>query len=155
MSVHLESEIEPGLHKSPGPTSNKNSKGPTTSIEDNYLDIEESEDDTSETYSNAVPRPNDNAIYNCRDSIFSTLGKYADVLKKIIYGLLLVTYTVYFAFAIKYSVDLATGLIGITSIVLICMFYIYIRDNFGDAIDEKCLSPVSNFLERIWPVLKW
>ena len=119
-------------------------------------DIVVVEKDEDTPYDKDPPPPyEDNTVSLCRDCMFNTIGKYASILKTVVYALLLITYTVYFAFALKFSVDMATSLIVLTSLVLLCLFYIYIRDHFGSQIYKHCLQPIDRCISRHWDTIKW
>lgn len=67
----------------------------------------------------------------------------------------LVGYSVYFGFAIEYSVEMATALIVVTCLGVALAVYVYIRDHFGDKIYEKCLKPIETLIDRNWNCIKW
>ena len=76
------------------------------------------------------------------------------ILRLILLGMF-IGYTVYFAFAIKYSVKNATALIVITSLVVFWIGYRLFKHFLGHRIYRCCLGPAIRMFKRTWPCTKW
>lgn len=81
--------------------------------------------------------------------------KFHGVIWRLIMIVVLIGYSVYFGFAIAYSVDMATTLIVLTSLGLAMAVYVFIRDNFGEKIYRHCLHPIGAFLDKYWHIITW
>ena len=69
--------------------------------------------------------------------------------------LLLVGYTVYFAFAIKHSVKGARALIVLTSLTVFLIGYYYVKKYFGKRIYKGVCVPLGSIFNKVWPILRW
>lgn len=98
---------------------------------------------------------NDNCVHKLQMSTVDTCKKYSAYISKCVMFVCLLAYTVYFGFAVSYSVEMARALIVITGIVLLCIVYVFVRDHYGQHIYMYCMEPVLNWLDTNWHVLKW
>ncbi|CAH1792803.1 unnamed protein product [Owenia fusiformis] len=78
-----------------------------------------------------------------------------NLLRNIFMGVLLVGYSVYFVFALLYSVQGATALIVMTSIAVFFIVYAFLRDHFGDTVNRVVFVPLGRLLDKHWFWLKW
>ena len=85
----------------------------------------------------------------------SFLNVNSSVIGKIILFLLLIGYTVYFAFAVKRSVDGSKALIILTCITIYCIIYSFIRDAFGEQIYRRIFKPIGQLITGNWFCIKW
>lgn len=81
--------------------------------------------------------------------------KFNRLIWRLVAVALLVGYSVYFGFAIAYSVEMASALIVVTCLAVALAVYVFIRDHFGDQIYEKCLEPIEALIDRNWDCIKW
>ena len=102
-----------------------------------------------------VPKTSAGVVYKLQSNLAAGCIKYKTSIVNVVLLLLLIGYTVYFAFAIKYSVEGATALIVITCLVVAWLCYAYIRDTFGEKIYACCLGPCVNAIIRNWHCLQW
>lgn len=91
--------------------------------------------------------------------IQNTLGglvhKHKVSIVRLIIALVLIGYTVYFAFSVKHSVDGAVALICLTAITIFLMAYVWVRDHWGRTIYNNCMKPIGHFLDTNWYWLQW
>ena len=104
---------------------------------------------SSESYSSK------NCVHQFQNQVTGFVNEYSSYISKLLIFISLAGYTVYLGFAINYSVEMARALIVITAIVLFCLVYIFIRDNFGDTIYSKCYVPVFSPIENNWNTIQW
>ena len=123
-------------------------EGGTTNSSSSTNDFEVSDDEDS-------MEEDPNCVTSIQNKTKVFCGTYSSVITKIVAVVCLILYTVYFAFAINYSYELAETLIWITVLVVLCIVYVFIRDTFGDQISEHCLDPMINFISQRWSTLQW
>ena len=97
----------------------------------------------------------ENWISRCQATFRGWCQNYSKFLIRLILVSLFVGYTVYFVFAILYNVDTAVALIAITGLTVLGICWVKIRDNYGDAINEKFYYPVVGFFEKRWHWMQW
>lgn len=98
---------------------------------------------------------NKNFVYVTQRNFVHCCRTYSSFIWKIVVFLCLVGYTVYFAFAISYNVQLAKSLIIITCVVILLIIYTFIRDKFGEQIYKNCWSPLTKPIANHWGTLQW
>ena len=81
--------------------------------------------------------------------------KHAETIWVIVYGLLLLAYCGYFAYAIYYSLEGAIFLIVVTSLALVALVFSRIKSRFGSSIYRNVCSPVATCTGRNWKYLRW
>jgi len=90
-----------------------------------------------------------------QETITDFFRSYKDIIYKVVGVVVLIGYTVYFAFAVKHSVDTALALIVITGITVFLVAYVWVRDHWGAIIYRKCMHPVDVVLSNNWYWIKW
>jgi len=116
-----------------------------------YYDTVESGSDVSSSEvsvgSGFVPRAQQATYAFCAD--------YSYVIGKILTVLMLVSFSIYFVFAVMHSVHTATALIAMTAFALFCYTYSFIKKHFGDFLWDNILEPIANAWTKSWPTLQW
>jgi pyrimidine nucleoside transport protein len=97
----------------------------------------------------------DSIVYRLQNFVMSGIEKYRKWIVRIIAFLALAGYTVYFAFAIDYNLEWAIALIVITCLTVFFLVYGFIRDHYGDSINEHVFEPISEFFSKHWHILQW
>jgi len=112
-------------------------------------DKEESESDYSSISvgSGFVPR--------AQQATFAFCQEYSHIIGKITTIVMLVSFTIYFVFAVMHSVHTATALIGLTVFGVFCYVYSTIKKYFGEPIWKHCLEPIATGWTNSWPTLQW
>ena len=98
---------------------------------------------------------NGGRVYQLQRAVSRGCSAHGSIIVKLILFLLLAGYTVYFAFAIRHSVDGARALIVITCLCIALIGYSLVKKYFGKQIYSTVCLPVSNIFWKWWPVLKW
>ena len=94
-------------------------------------------------------------IAKLQDLVLISYNRHYSCLRKLFFALVLGFYVVYFVFAVKHDVEQAKALIILTAIAAVLLFYVLIRDLYGDAIYKHFLQPVTATVKGQWHWVKW
>ncbi|XP_072045725.1 solute carrier family 28 member 3-like [Amphiura filiformis] len=72
-----------------------------------------------------------------------------------IYLLFLTGYIAYLVYACIYDFEEAMVMVIITGIVVGCVLYVILRDNFGEQVYDGCCLPLTDKIESKWKYIKW
>lgn len=103
----------------------------------------------------SIPEDPDNCVYKFQNVTASFFVNNKNFFKYSITALFLVGFSVYFGFAVDYSVQKSMALIVITAIVVALIIYVFIRDHFGDTITHYLWEPIETFLIHQWHWFRW
>ena len=96
-----------------------------------------------------------NPVYKIQNVTVDCCNKHSKLLSRGTLFLLFVAYTVYFSFAVNYSVQKSIALIVITCIVVALIIYVFIRDHFGEAIYQHFFRHIETLMDKNWYWIKW
>lgn len=103
----------------------------------------------------SLEKNEDNPVYRLQSACVAVCTHHSQTIQRCIVALLLAGYTVYFGFAVHYSVQHSMALIVITALVLALIVYRWVRDHYGTAIQHHCFSPLSRVFDNNWFWIKW
>ena len=87
--------------------------------------------------------------------VLDNISKHGHTLKILVCVICLILYLIYLISALIYDLDNSISLIVITSIVVVLIVYAYVKDKYGDRIDQAVISPFNRWKDRQWHILKW
>ena len=138
----------------------KPENGPTNIIE---MEKIPSDVDTPPRYNGHIPvnkyyeaEPDkENLITKFQNKLSTIIDENFSFLVKATILLLVIGYFVYFIFALLHDADKSTALIVLTPLVCACICYSFIKQTYGEIINEVLIDPSLEVAKRYWPTLKW
>ena len=128
--------------------------GTTDEIDENELSCRISIDNDGSILSNAS-KASLHWVIRMQNSILNILQKHKRLIKISSICGTITLYFIYFGFAIAHDFEKAIPLVAITSLVLFCIIYVFIRDTYGENINKLIFIPVGLVLEKNWNIIKW
>ena len=164
--TNFNNNLSPSSKEMPYDSPNKPSSGnKPLPAKKQFSSIDEASEETSSSEKTEILDESDESsidgdssptcVTQCQNTTMDACRKYSSQIVKVVLALCLIGYTVYFAFAIKYSVEGSKMLIYLTCLTVFCILYVIVRDTFGATISRVVIDPISGWIDKHWSTLKW
>lgn len=128
-----------------------------------FTDVELADDDEGDNddrlYKEKEEENSEQGIQDKFWAVFPQISEYLKKHEKIIwngiYLMLILGYLAYLIYACFYDIDEALVLLIITGIIVFCVLYMVLKDNFGDGVFNSCCLPLTTKVQKNWSSLQW
>ena len=103
------------------------------------------------------PGPCMRHVANIQSKFESFFHSHGHIVRYVVYGILLASFTAYFAYAMYYeqlTVIESITLLWITCLTIFCVVISAVKDKWGDEISKGCCGPMVEFIEGRWQFFK-